>query len=126
MPVIPPAVEATRTVWFLLSIGFAELAVWVAVTETWASNGDGPISLYEALLFPVCFVGFPLHALLSLAPKAVLAALGATDACWPSSALVAVALSLPLGSLLLTGGLLAKAWLERAAAARRLRRGGCR
>ena len=80
MPVIPPAVEATRTVWFLLSIGFAALAVWGAVTETWASNGDGPISLPEALLFPVRFAALPLHALLGLAAKAVLADLGLTDA----------------------------------------------
>ena len=122
----PPAVETTRSIWFLLRVGFAALAVWVAVTETWDTNGDGRLSLHEALLFPVRFVAFPVHALLSLAPAAALAALGLPHAYWPSSALVAVALSLPLWGLLLIGGLLAEAWLERAAAARRTRKDGYR
>jgi hypothetical protein len=52
----------------------------------------------------------------------VLHALGLPDANWPSSAVLAVVLSLPLWGLLLIGGLTAEAWLERVLVARRARK----
>ena len=124
----PPAMaaggaESAHRLWFAARVGFAALALWVAVTEVWDANGDGRISVHEALLFGVRFLAFPLHLLLSLPPAPVLHALGLPDAYWPSSAVFAVAVSLPLWGLLLIGGLLAEAWLERAAAARRARKG---
>jgi len=44
------------------------------------------------------------------------------DAYWPSSAVLAVVLSLPLWGLLLIGGLVAEAWLERVLDTRRARK----
>jgi hypothetical protein len=116
--------ESTRWLWFAARVGFAALAVWVAVFEPWDADGDGRVSMHEALLFVVRFLAFPLHLLLGLTPAPVLDALGLPpDAHWPSSAAVAVVVSLPLWGLMLIGGLLAEAWLERAAAARRARKG---
>ncbi len=116
--------ESTHRLWFLARVGFAALALGVAVSEPWDANGDGRVSVREALLFVVRFLAFPLHLLLSLMPAPVLDALGLPpDAHWPSSAVFAVAVSLPLWGILLIGGLLAEAWLERAAAARRARKG---
>ncbi len=115
--------ESAHRLWFLARVGFAALALWVAVTEVWDANGDGRVSVHEGLLFAVRFLAFPLHLLLSLTPAPVLHALALPDAYWPSSAVFAVAVSLPLWGLLLIGGLLAEAWLERAAAARRARKG---
>ena len=116
--------ESTHRLWFAARVGFAALALWVAVTEVWDANGDGRISVHEALLFVVRFLAFPLHLLLSLTPAPVLQALGLPpDAHWPPSAVVAVAVSLPLWGLVLIGGLLAEAWLERASEARRARKG---
>ncbi len=74
-------------------------------------------------LVVVRFLAFPLHLLLSLTPAPVLHSLGLPDAHWPSSAAVAVAVSLPLWGILLIGGLLAEAWLERASETRRARKG---
>lgn len=111
----------THRLWFMFRIGFALLAVWVAVAEPWDANGDGRISPHEVLLFPVRFLAFPLHVLLSLTPSPVLRALGLPDAYWPSSAVLAVVISLPLWGIVLIGGLLAEAWLERAADTRRAR-----
>ena len=118
---IPRGAEATRWLWFMLRVGFAVLAVWVAVSEPWDANGDGRISVHEGLLFVVRFLAFPLHLLLSLTPDLVLHALELPDAHWPSSAVLAVAVSVPLWGVLLIGGLLAEAWLERASDARRTR-----
>ena len=114
--------EAAHRLWFAARVGFAALALWVALTEVWDANGDGRISVHEALLFGVRFFAFPLHVLLSLTPAPVLHALGLPDAYWPPSTVLAVLLSLPLWGVLLIGGLLAEAWLERAAEARRARR----
>jgi cytochrome c oxidase assembly factor CtaG len=111
--VIPRREESTRLLWFLSRVGFAALAVWVAVTEPWDVNGNGRLSPHEVLLFVVRFLAFPLHLLLSITPSSVLHALGLPDAYWPSSAVVAVVLSLPLWGLVLIGGLFAEAWLER-------------
>ena len=111
----------THRLWFMFRIGFALLAVWVAVAEPWDANGDGRISPHEVLLFPVRFLAFPLHVLLSLTPSPVLRALGLPDAYWPSSAVLAVVISLPLWGIVLIGGLLAEALLERAADTRRAR-----
>ncbi len=124
----PPAMaaggaEATRRFWFAARVGFAALALWVAVSEPWDANGDGRVSVHEVLLFGVRFLAFPLHVLLSLTPAPVLHFLGLPDAYWPSSAVFAVVLSLPLWGVLLIGGLLVEAWLERAAEARRARKG---
>ena len=113
MAVMPRGAESTRCLWFMARVGFAAAAVWVAVSEPWDASGDGRISVHEALLFPVRFFAFPLHLLLSLTPAPVLHALGLPDAHWPSSALIAVVVSLPVWGLLLIGGLLAEAWLER-------------
>ena len=117
MAEILPTADPTHRLWFLFRVGFALLAVWVAVAEPWDANGDGRISPHEVLLFPVRFLAFPLHVLLSLTPSPVLQALGLPDAYWPPSAVLAVVVSLPLWGLLLIGGLLAEAWLERASAA---------
>ncbi len=116
-------VEATRWLWFAARVGFAALAVWVAVSEPWDADGDGRASVREALLFVVRFLAFPLHVVLGLTPAPVLHFFGLPDAHWPSSAALAVAASLPLWGVLLIGGLLAEAWLERASAARRARKG---
>ena len=122
MPLIPSGAKSTRSLWFTSRVGFAVLALWVAITEPWDANGDGHVSIHEVLLFPVRFLAFPLHVLLSLTPSPVLRALGLPDAYWPSSAVLAVVLSLPLWGIVLIGGLLVEAWLERAADARRAAR----
>lgn len=119
---VPRGVELTRWLWFLSRVGIPVLAAWVAVTEPWDTNGDGHISIHEVLLFPVRFLAFPLHVLLSVTPSPVLRTLGLPDAYWPSSAILAVIISLPLWGIVLIGGLLAEAWLERAAEARRARK----
>ena len=115
--------EAARWLWFAARVGFAALAVWVAVSEPWDAIGDGRVSMHEALLLVVRFLAFPLHVVLSLTPAPVLDASGLPpDVHWPSSAVVAVAVSLPLWGTLPIGRLLAEAWLERAAAIRRARK----
>ena len=120
----PRGAEATpRWLWFAARVGFAALAASVAFSEPWDANGDGRLSVHEVLLFAVRFLAFPLHLLLSLTPAPVLHALGLPDAYWPSSAVVAVVVSLPLWGVLLIGGLFAEAWIERAADARRARKG---
>ncbi len=124
MAVTARGAEPARWLWFAVRVGFAALAVWVAVTGPWDPDGDGRVSVREALLIAVRFLAFPLHLLLRLAPAPVLHALGLPDAHWPSSAAVAVAASLPLWGLALIGGLFAEAWLERASDARRARKGG--
>ena len=86
MPAEPPS----RRLWFLFRVGFAFLALWVAVTEPWDTNDNGQISLHEVLLFVVRFLAFPLHVLLSLTPTALLYWLGLPDAYWPTSAFVAI------------------------------------
>jgi hypothetical protein len=99
--------------WFGFRVGFAALAVWVAVTEHWNINGDGHMTFRELLLLLVRLLAFPLHVLLRLTPTSVLHALGLPDAYWPSSAILAVVISLPLWGILLIGGLFAEAWLDR-------------
>jgi hypothetical protein len=98
-------------------VAFALLAVLVALTEPWDVNGDGRISAREVLLFPVRFVAFPLHLVLRVTPSFVLRSFGFPDAYWPSSAVAAVLVSLPLWGILLIGGLMLEAWLERGARA---------
>jgi hypothetical protein len=118
MAAAPRGAGSTRRwLWFLLRVGFAALAFWVAVAEPWDANGDGRITVHEVLLFPVRFIAFPLHVLLSLTPGTVVHWLGLPGAHWPSSAVLAVAVSLPLWGMVLVGGLVAEAWLARASEA---------
>jgi hypothetical protein len=113
-----------RQLWFASRLALPVLAAWVALAEPWDADGDGAVTVHEALLFPVRLLAFPLHVLLRIAPAWALDALGLPDgARWPSSALAAVALSLPLWGLLLIGGLVAQAGLELAAEARRRKAG---
>ena len=111
---MPRRGQSARWLWFGFRVCFAALAVWVAVTEHWDINGDGRTSFHEVLLFGVRFLAFPLHVLLLLTPSPVLHSLGLSDAYWPSSAILAVVISLPLWGILLIGGLVAEAWLDRA------------
>ena len=110
---MPNASPSARWLWFGFRACFAALAVWVAVTERWDIDGDGRTSFTEVLLFVVRFLAFPLHVLLRLTPTSVRHSLGLPDAYWPSSALLAVVIILPLWGLFLIGGLVVEAWLER-------------
>lgn len=104
--------DSHHVFWFMVRVSFAMLAVWVAVTEPWDVNGDELISVHEILLLGVRLLAFPLHLLLSLTPSAALHFVGLPDAYWPSSAIIAIVISLPLWGLLLVGGLIMEAWLE--------------
>ena len=96
-----------------------------AAAEGWDLDGDGALGAREALLAGVRLVAFPAHVLLQLAPAPLLGLLGVPEgAPWPSSAAAAVAVSLPLWGLFLTGGLVAGALLEMALEERALRRAG--
>ena len=117
----PRGAGSHHRLWFGLRIGLVALAAWIAVTEPWDVNGDGRLSVHEALLFVVRFLAFPLHVLLSLTPAPVLHSLGLPDAYWPSSAVAAVLISLPLWGIVLIGGLIAEAWFERASNMRHTR-----
>jgi len=117
---MPNGSQPTRWLWFGFRVCFAALAVWVAVTERWDISGDGRASFHEMLLFVVRFLAFPLHVLLRLAPTSVLHSLGLPDAYWPSSAILAVVISLPLWGIFLIGGLVVEAWLERTSSSPRL------
>jgi hypothetical protein len=121
LTVTPQGVQSNHRLWFGLRVGVVALATWVAVTEPWDANGDGRVSVHELLLLVVRFLAFPLHVLLSLTPTSVLHLLGLPDAYWPSSALAAVVISLPLWGILLIGGLVAEAWLERTSNLRHIR-----
>lgn len=118
----PRGAESAHRLWFVSRVGFAAVAAWVAVAEPWDANGDGRVSVHEVLLFAVRFLAFPFHLLLRLTPAPVLAAVGLPDAHWPSSAALAILVSLPLWGVLLIGGLLAEAWLERVWSLRQARK----
>jgi hypothetical protein len=96
------------------NVGLLAGAVCVVTAEGWDLNGDGALTVHEALLVLVRLLAFPVHVLLQLIPAPVLQLLGLPEAPWPSSAVVAVALSLPLWGLLVCGGLVAEAWLQMA------------
>ena len=98
----------------ILNAGLLAGAVGVVGAEGWDLNGDGALTVHEALLVLVRLLAFPVHVLLQLAPTPVLQFLGVPEARWPSSAFVAVALSLPLWGILVCGGLMVEAWLETA------------
>ena len=117
-----PDMTSTRWLWFAFRAGFASLAGWVAVAEPWDANADARISIHEILLFVVRFLAFPVHLLLSLTPAPLLHWIGLPNAHWPSSAAMAIIISLPLWGMLLIGGLVAEAWLERATSVRRARK----
>lgn len=95
----------------MLNAGLAAGAVWVVAAEGWDLNRDGAFTVHEALLVLVRLLAFPVHVLLQVTPAPVLHLLGVPDAPWPSSAAVAVALSLPLWGLLVFGVLVVEAWL---------------
>ena len=98
----------------MLNVGLLTGAVCVVVAEGWDLNGDGALTIREALLVLVRLLAFPVHVLLQLTPAPVLQFLGAPEALWPSSAAVAVALSLPLWGILVCGVLVVEALLETA------------
>ena len=95
-----------------LNAGLLAGAVGVVAAEGLDLNRDGAFTTHEALLVLVRLLAFPVHVLLQLTPAPVLQLLGVPPAAsWPSSAAVAVALSLPLWGLLVCGVLVAEAWL---------------
>lgn len=85
--VVRRGAEATRWLWFMVGVGFAALAAWVAVSEPWDDNGGKPVSAREALLLVVRFLALPLRPLLN--PKAVLRALVGNPVPSPSDAAAA-------------------------------------
>ena len=97
-----------------LNAGLLAGAVCVVATEGLDLNRDGAFTVHEALLVLVRLLAFPVHVLLQLTPAPVLELLGVPEAPWPSSAAVAVALSLPLWGILACGVLVVEAWLEMA------------
>ena len=97
-----------------LNAGLLAAAVCVVAAEGWDLNRDGAFTAHEALLVLVRLLAFPVHVLLQLTPAPVLELLGVPEAPWPSSAAVAVALSLPLWGILACGVLVVEAWLEMA------------
>ena len=109
-----------------LNAGLLAGAVYVVLVEGWDLNRDGALTIHEALLVLVRLLAFPVHVLLQLTPAPVLQLLGLPAAPWPSSAAVAVALSLPLWGLLVCGVLVLEAWLGMAweAAGRHKHRAG--
>ena len=106
--------EAARWLACMLNVGLLTGAVCVVAAEGWDLNRDGAFTAYEALLILVRLLAFPVHVLLQLTPAPVLELLGVPEAPWPSSAAVAVALSLPLWGILACGVLVVEAWLEMA------------
>ena len=98
----------------MLNAGLLAGAVCVVAAEGWDLNRDGAFTAHEALLVLVRLLAFPVHVLLQLTPAPLLQLLGLPDAPWPSSAAVAVALSLPLWGILACGVLVVEAWLEMA------------
>ena len=98
----------------MLNAGLVTGAVCVVAAEGWDLNRDGAFTAHEALLVLVRLLAFPVHVLLQLTPAPVLELLGVPEAPWPSSAAVAVALSLPLWGILACGVLVVEAWLEMA------------
>ena len=107
----------------LLNAGLLAGAVGVVAAEGLDLDRDGAFTVHEALLVLVRLLAFPVHVLLQLTPAPLLGLLGLPPAApWPSSAAVAVAVSLPLWGLFLTGGLVAAALLEMALEERALRR----
>ena len=106
--------EAARWLACMLNVGLLMGAVCVVVAEGWDLNRDGALTIHEALLVLVRLLAFPVHVLLQLTPAPVLQLLGVPEAPWPSSAAVAVALSLPLWGILVCSVLVVEAWLEMA------------
>ncbi len=105
---------AARWLACMLNVGLLTGAVCVVVAEGWDLNRDGALTVHEALLVLVRLLAFPVHVLLQLTPAPVLQLLGLPEAPWPSSAAVAVALSLPLWGILVCSVLVVEAWIEMA------------
>ncbi|SDB52852.1 hypothetical protein [Belnapia rosea] len=101
----------------LLNTGAILAAFYVVIREGWDLDADGLLCLKELALVLVRLLAFPVHVLLQVTPAPVLALFGLPDAPWPPSALLAVALSLPLWGIFVIGGLMLEAWLELAAEA---------
>jgi hypothetical protein len=102
-----------------LNAGLVTGAVCVVAAEGRDLNRDGAFTVHEAVLVPVRLLAFPVHAPLQLTPAPAPQLLGVPEAPWPSSAAVAVALSLPLWGIFVCGVLVFEAWLETAWAAKR-------
>jgi hypothetical protein len=113
----PDPTKAAQWLACTINAGLVAGAVCAVVAEGWDLNRDGAFTVHEALLVLVRLLAFPVHVLLQLTPAPVLQLLGLPDAPWPSSAAVAVALSLPLWGVLISGVLVVEAWLEMAWAA---------
>ncbi len=103
--------EAAQWLACTLNAGLLAAAVCVVAAEGWDLDRDGAFTVHEALLVLVRLLAFPVHVLLQLTPGPLLGLLGVPEAPWPSSAAVAVALSLPLWGLLVCGVLVVEAWL---------------
>ena len=114
--------EAARWLACILNVGLLTGAVCVVVAEGWDLNGDDVLTIHEALLVLVRLLAFPVHVVLQLTPAPVLQLLGVPEAPWPSSAVVAVVLSLPLWGILVCSVLVVEAWLEMAWEAANARR----
>jgi hypothetical protein len=114
--------EAAHWLACILNVGLLTGAVCVVVAEGWDLNGDDVLTIHEALLVLVRLLAFPIHVLLQLTPAPMLQLLGLPEAPWPSSAVVAVALSLPLWGILVCSVLVVEAWLEMAWEAANARR----
>ena len=92
--------------------GALACAIYTTVQEGWDANADGLMTLQEFCLVFVRLLAFPVHVVLQLTPSSILALLGCPIAPWPGTALVAVALGIPLWGMVLIGGLIVEAWIE--------------
>src|SRR5215212_9992360 len=96
-----------RSLCWALNLGALGGALAVVASQGWDLDGDGALTVHEALLVLVRLLAFPVHLALRLAPAPLLHLLGVPDVPWPTSAAVAIAASLPLWGLFVVGGLAA-------------------
>jgi hypothetical protein len=109
-----------RLLCWALNLGALAGALGVVVAEGRDLDGNGTITAHEALLVGVRLLAFPVHIVLRFAPAELLGLLGIPEgARWPSSAALAVAVSLPLWGVFIIGSMAVGAWLEVRLEARR-------